>query len=66
MPQATQAQQQPQAFDSIAAALALAEHYFSDAFSQPGSAAATPTIVLNLQGEVLRTGPGAVPQRADP
>ena len=55
MPMAARAQQQPQTFDTVAA-LALAEYHFRDAFGGPESSAGTPTIVLNLQGEVLRAG----------
>jgi hypothetical protein len=55
MPMAAPAQQQPQTFDT-AAALALAEYHFRDAFGGRESSAGTPTIVLNWKGEVLRVG----------
>lgn len=56
MPMATSSQQQlTQSFDN-AAALALAQQHFSEAFSRPEAAAGTPTIVLDMQGEVLRVG----------
>ena len=55
MPMANAAQQRPQSFDT-AAALALAEHYFSSAFGSVESAAGTPTVVLDQQGRVLRAG----------
>lgn len=55
MPMAAQAQQQATSFDK-AAALALAEYHFRDAFAGPETSAGTPTILLNSRGEVLRVG----------
>lgn len=55
MPMAAPAQQRPTTFDN-AAALALAEYHFRDAFAGPETPAGTPTILLNARGEVLRVG----------